>query len=166
MVVIPDKVALLEIPTVSTDMAVLLLGRLTDVGLTDADKPGGTSDTFRLTVELKPLIEVTVTDAELELDVIRLIGSGEIAMEKSMLPAGRVARNVCEQRPFDPPAPVGSAETPMVMSVRVWLFGGVSKSMRNAVVAGSNDGPANPDLSWIRSVLPEGSCTGQMLKGL
>jgi hypothetical protein len=111
--------------TFSVEETVPLGGGVTDVEPSAADTPVGKLDTPRVTGELKPLIDVTVTVAEL--DPGRLSALGEIAREKSGPTVGpRVARNVCEHKLLVPPEPVGSARVPVVTSVRVWLFGGVS----------------------------------------
>jgi hypothetical protein len=127
--------------------------------------PGGASDTPRLTAELKEPIEVTGTVAEPDpaLSVIGEMGPRENPLD--MAPGA--AKNVCEHRLLVPPAPVQQSSGLVVMSVRVVLSGGVSKSIRNKASGGLGKLPLlYVDVSWIRSVLVKGSRTGQISKGL
>jgi len=150
-------------PTVTVrvvEVSVLPAGDgVTDGWLSVAVTPGGTSDTLRLTCELKVPIDVTGTVAGVPI----VTGDGMGPREKSLVAAPRLAVIVTEHKLRVPPP--GSVMS--VMLVRVPVFAAVSKSIRNAVLGpATNDGSVHLNVSWIRSVLPEGSCTGQMSKGL
>jgi hypothetical protein len=156
-------------PTVTVSVVVesVLPGNgVTDSWLSVAVTPGGTSDTLRVTGELKPVgeptgNELTGTCAEPGPPVTVIGRMGP--REKSLVAVPRRAVMVTEHKLLVPPP--GSAMS--VMFVRVPVSVAVSKSIRNAVLGpATNDGSVHLNVSWIRSVLPEGSCTGQMSKGL
>jgi hypothetical protein len=149
-------------PTVTASVveeSVLPGAGVTDSWLSVAVTPGGTSDTLRLTCELKVPIDVTGTVAGVPI----VTGDGIGPREKSLVAVPRFAVIVTEHKLLVPPP--GSVMS--VMFVRVPVFAAVSKSIRNAVLGpATNDGSIHLNVSWIRSVLPKGSCTGQMSKGL
>jgi hypothetical protein len=149
------------------DMSVPPAGGVTDVVVdvppNNAVTPGGTSDTLRVTGELKPLGEPTGNELTGTVAGVPIVTGRMGPREKSLVAAPSFAVIVTEHKLLVPPP--GSVMS--VMFVRVPVFAAVSKSIRNAVSGpATNDGSVHLNVSWIRSVLPEGSCTGQMSKGL
>ena len=149
------------------EMLVVFAAGVTDSWLRSGVTPVGASDTPKLIGWLKLWVvmgTVVGADDPPEATVIGEIGPSV----KSPELAGATTRVVNEHKPFDPPPPPLSVKTAVVMSVRVLLLGGASKSITNLVLGSGGLLSVNSDLSWIRSELPgplEGSCTGQMKKG-